>query len=322
MRTVGLAAAIPFISLVAFQPAGAAQTDLDTFMERVLARRDENWKKLQQYVLDERETLQLTGPADQRLYGFEREYTWYIRDGYFIRSPVKMDGARVSQSDREAFERRWLARERRREARQAKADADAAGSAGSSGGAGTSAEGPPSQEDSAPQDVADVLKQTIEPRFVSAAYFLRFKFDPGHYAFAGREQLDGREVLRIEYYPSKLFTEGRTRPDRRVREREPDVTRKMNKVSLVTLWIEPEQHQILQYTFDNIDMDFLPGASIVRVDDLRASMRMTEAFPGVWLPGTIAMRFGLSTALGGITARYDVEYHNYRLADVKTRIRG
>jgi hypothetical protein len=96
----------------------------------------------------------------------------------------------------------------------------------------------------------------------------------------------------------------------------------MNKVSLVTLWIDPTQHQIIQYTFDNMDMDFLPGHSIVRVDDLRASMLMTEAFPDVWLPATINMRLGAITALGAIGARYDVEYHNYRLASVTTRIKG
>src|SRR4051812_12253846 len=33
----------------------AAQTDLDDLMARVLAQRDENWKVLQQYVLDEQE---------------------------------------------------------------------------------------------------------------------------------------------------------------------------------------------------------------------------------------------------------------------------
>ena len=32
-----------------------AQTDLDAFMQQVLSKRDENWKKLQQYVLDENE---------------------------------------------------------------------------------------------------------------------------------------------------------------------------------------------------------------------------------------------------------------------------
>ena len=26
------------------------------------------------------------------------------------------------------------------------------------------------------------------------------------------------------------------------------------------MWIEPDAHQIVKYTFDNIDFDFLPGA--------------------------------------------------------------
>ena len=36
---------------------------------------------------------------------------------------------------------------------------------------------------------------------MSAAYFLRFKFEPGRYGLAGKETIDGREVLRVEYYP-------------------------------------------------------------------------------------------------------------------------
>jgi hypothetical protein len=39
-------------------------------MARVLERRDDNWKKLQQYVLEERETLQVIGPGASPLYGF------------------------------------------------------------------------------------------------------------------------------------------------------------------------------------------------------------------------------------------------------------
>ena len=35
--------------------AAAAESDLDAFMQQVLAHRDDNWKKLQQYILDERE---------------------------------------------------------------------------------------------------------------------------------------------------------------------------------------------------------------------------------------------------------------------------
>ena len=43
--------------------------------------------------------------------------------------------------------------------------------------------------------------------------------------------------------------------------------------------------------------------------------------PGVWLPDTINMGFGMSVALGEVNARYDVKYHEYKLAEVKTRLR-
>ena len=45
------------------------------------------------------------------------------------------------------------------------------------------------------------------PRFVSEAYFMDFKFEPGNYYLAGREKLEGQEVLRIEYYPTQLFND-------------------------------------------------------------------------------------------------------------------
>src|SRR6266540_4595885 len=70
--------------------AAAPQTDLDAFMRQVVARRDDNWKKLQQYVLDERETIHLQGPGRVPLWGERRDYTWYIRDGFFVRSPVSV----------------------------------------------------------------------------------------------------------------------------------------------------------------------------------------------------------------------------------------
>lgn len=304
--------------------APGAQSDLDAFMSRVLARRDENWKKLQQYVLDEDERFQLFGPGGNRLYGFSREYTWFIRQGYFIRSPLKFDGVTISEEERARDERRWIEREKAREQRAAdsKEQRELRLAGQPAGHVDQGAAGQATATDrQAPASVEDILKQSLEPRFVSAAYFLRFKFDPGHYALAGREQVSGRDALKIEYYPSKLFTEGRTRPSKRARDRDHEIEEKMNKVSLVTMWIDPVEHQILQYTFDNMDMDFMPARSLVRVDELKASMKMLEPFPGVWLPGTIDMRFFFTTAVGSIDARYEVEYRDYRLAEVTTRIR-
>ena len=100
MRIV-LAVFAAFVALVVTLPARQASgTDLDQLMERVLARRDENWKKLQQYVLDERETFDLAGPGGVRLYGFRRDYTWFLREGVFIRSPLRADGVTLSEEQR------------------------------------------------------------------------------------------------------------------------------------------------------------------------------------------------------------------------------
>jgi hypothetical protein len=301
-------------------PLDARQSDLDAFMARVLARRDENWKKLQQYILDEQERFRLTGPDGARIYGFDRKYTWFIRDGIFVRSPLEVDGVTISENERATAEADWIRRERRRDERAKQREMEQAAEEGKTGDAPEPSREPDSAQP-APSSVEEMARASLEPRFVSAAYFLRFKFDPGHYALAGRERLNDRDVLKIEYYPSKLFSEGRTRPNKRVRDRDDEIDEKMNKVSLVTLWIDPKEHQILQYTFDNVDLEFLPGRSLVRVDDLRASMKMTQPFPGVWLPASIDMDFGFTLALGRVAARYDVQYRDYRLAEVTTRIK-
>ena len=267
--------------LIAFLMAGlapvAAQTDLDAFMARVLAARDQNWRKLQQFNLEERETVHVTGPGGARLFGRQRDYQWFMREGIFVRSPLRADGVAIDEDERIEEEDDWIRRERRR--------------------------------------------NREEPRFVSAAYFLRFRFDPGQYALAGREQLDGREVLRIEYYPTKMFLEGRLRPNRELRQRDPQVQEKLNKGSLVTLWIDPAAHQILQYQFDNVDLDFLPARVFVRMEAMRATMRMAQPFEGVWLPKSIAIRVEGTVATGAVNAAYDVEYYDYKLAEVKAEIK-
>src|SRR5471030_3088706 len=96
-----------------------AQTDLDAFMRQVVAKRDDNWKKLQQYVLDEREHLELRGPSRVPIWGDKREYTWYIRDGFFIRSPLKVNGVTVGEADRRTFEADYLKQAQQRDKRAA-----------------------------------------------------------------------------------------------------------------------------------------------------------------------------------------------------------
>ena len=96
--------------------------------------------------------------------------------------------------------------------------------------------------------------------------------------------------------------------------------RLMNKVSLVTLWIELSSHQVVRYTFDNVALDFLPGRWLVRLDDAKASMTMSQPFPDIWLPRDLEVRLALTFASGRFDLRYALGYHDYRRADVTSRV--
>lgn len=295
------------------------QSDLDAFMEKVVARRDDNWKKFQQYILDEREQVELRGPGNIPLWGERREYTWYLRDGFFVRSPLKFNGVSLSEEERRKYEDRFLRAEERRERRRAERE----GAASDAADRGAAIEG------DAPTDAQGLIRQTREPQFISSAYFLKFKFEKGKYAFVGRETVDGRDLLRIEYYPEMLFSkEQNSRQHRRdMGNRNKDdnfdaqLERLLNKVSLVTLWVEPNEHQIVKYEIDNVHLDFLPGAWLARMTDAKASMEMHQPFPDVWLPKGIDMYFAMMLAVGEFDARFRITYDNYKLATTTSRIK-
>lgn len=345
-----LFASVLSVPSAALEPS-AAQSDLDAFMAKVLARRDDNWKKLQQYVLDEKEAFDLTGPGRFPLWGMRREYTWFIRDGIFVRSPTSADGVKLSESDRKKAEDEWLrsqknreARERKRAEQRAKGEpVDRPSTSISIGPTGIDVSS--SDERGVPTNTDDMLKQMREPQFVSSAYFLKFRFETGKYALAGREKINNIDALKIEYYPKAgLFKDEDNNPDRERRreerrqrdiaqgkekdgkaaaERRQDerIEEQMNKVSMVTLWVDPKTYQILQYTLDDLDWDFFPGRSFVRVDNVMATMQMAQAFPDIWLPKSIEMEFGMMSAVGGADAAYRVDYLNYKEAAVTYKIK-
>ena len=119
---LALAAAVWLGRGVGAVPAGQAKpdaplTDLDAFMSRVLERRNENWKTLHDYILSERETFQILGPGGIPIAGQRREFEWFIRDGYLVRSPVKANGASLGEADRRKYEADWLKKEQDREQR-------------------------------------------------------------------------------------------------------------------------------------------------------------------------------------------------------------
>lgn len=469
--------ALTILALLAADPTSAGVQDedneLDRFMERVLEQRERNAAVRLQYVLDEQSQYRFAGPGDTTLWGFRGEYTWYERDGFFVRSPVRVDGVTIDEERRREYEADWLRREQRRSERRrserrsptrasrrsthdnvelavdrlwnARIDdelldavAEQARTWGDDHAAitavadrileslgGVSAVGfdravkrardgfvmletgrllrdevagmlgraivqiapaapaAPDEEfarflelfdlaarfdlplapvdttpaethadpavarvraaalaerrralaasagdaggsDSRQPSSADPVWGGLEPRFVSDAYFLDFEFEPGNYYLVGRETLDGHDVLRIEYYPEQMFTEDRDEtdgdPERGGDGRDEEAA--MDKTSLVTLWVDPAQHQIVRYTFDNLGFDFLPGRWLFRLDDLTASMTMRQPFPGVWLPARIDMRATLSLATGSYEAAGTRTYDNYREAETGGRVRA
>jgi hypothetical protein len=304
------------------------RNELDAFMEKVLAQREANRQTLRQYILDEAEEFEVLGPGRFPLYRTKREFTWYRRDGVHVRSPLRFDGVKVTDEERDRYEKKWLSRELNRQDEREKRRKEREITVG-------------------PQGVEVVSpRMPAEPRFVSEAYFMDFKFEPGNYYLAGREKLEGKDVLKIEYYPTGMFGDDdeRDRGDKeadrektgkkaqdnnankgrdsaQAKEFERNIERRMNKTALITLWVALAEHQIVKYTFDNVWLDFLPGAWLVRVDDLRASMTMGQPFPGIWLPREMNIHAGVTLANGSFEAGYGRAFSEYREADVKSRIR-
>ena len=478
--TTGMALAIVlWLGSVAAPRAGQQEADneLDRFMEQVLEKREENATARLQYILDETAEGRLSGPGGVPLWGRRGDYTWYERDGIFVRSPVRIDGVTIGEAERREYEADWLRQEERRSrrrlreresparwsrrtarenvriaierewggsvdfelldtiARQARdwndgqaamigaadwileerggvdsvgfglavakvrdgfsmleADrlmrdelramldgavpqiAPAAGSATNEEFArflelfelavrdgvriapvdaavvdaveGASADGVDGRQRAeklreanrallALPEVSDTggmaagsdrVMDGLEPGFVSDSFFLDFQFEPGRYYLVGRETLDGHEVVRIEYYPEQMFSDDDAGPDdaedRDDDARAREIERDLDKTALVTLWIDPSEHQIVRYTFENLGFEFLPGRWLFRVEELTASMTMRQPFAGVWLPSEVEMRAALSLATGRYEAHNVRRYTNYREAESGGRIRS
>ena len=299
--------------------------ELDRLMEQVLARRDENRLARQQYVFDEVEQFTVTGYDGEVYNAFTREYVWYRREGVFVRSPVRIDGVTPGEADWRRYEAEWM----EDEARRARNLRDASENPCAGGGA---AEPPPradgtEEKDDEPSDRSDpadlAAAADLRPRFLSESYWLDFEFEPGNYYFAGREQLAGREVLRIEYLPERLFDE--REPDDgecdRPAIRVPGAQDEFNKGALVTLWIDPAEQQIVRFTFDNIGFEFLPLRWLIRLDALTASMTMGRPLDNVWLPERIDASGVMTMASGSTTVAYSRTFSDYREARTGGRLR-
>src|SRR5207253_1973227 len=108
---VALAAAVlcpPGLMAQTPPKAPPATTDLDRFMAQALLRRDIDRQALSDYVLDEVETFEVLGPGGIPFARTKYEFTWYVRDGIHVRSPVKINGVPMSEAERRAYEDHWV----------------------------------------------------------------------------------------------------------------------------------------------------------------------------------------------------------------------
>ena len=331
---------------------GGEQSDVDRLMRQVLARGDANRIARRRYVFNEVERFAVTGPGGEAYRSFVREYVWYERDGVFVRSPVRIDGVAVGEADWRRYEASWRAAEARRagegsdaadescgaapaaesagagadpgSADAGRADPGSANAAGADPGSANAAGADPGSADAGgagPGSAAD-----LQPRFLSASYWIDFEFEPGNYYFAGRERLAGRDVLRVEYYPERLFGE-RSRDDtecgRAAVFAVPGAHEALNKTALVTLWIDPEEHRIVRFAFDDAGFDFLPLRWLIRLDDLSASMTMGRPLDDdVWLPERIEASGVMTMASGSATVTYSRTFTDWRRARTGGRLRG
>ncbi len=256
----------------------AAQDDVDAFMEQALAKREIDWEATYDYVFNEVEKLRIRGAEIAALQSFDHEYTWYVREGYLVRSPWSINGVEVDKETREIAELEWI---------------------------------------------ADVKEDENNARIQRDSFF-DFEFEPGKYLFAGREVFEGREVVKIEYYPTDAVfgdDDDGERRQRRDRDRDRDEDDEFDeeefehmfaKTSLVTLLVVPEEHQIVKWTFENVGFEFLPYRWLFRMDELRASMSMNQPIEGVWLPHQIQVSARASTASFDLAVAYSREFSDYK----------
>lgn len=246
-------------------PAG----DIDAFMEKVLMRRDINWERYYEYFGRERAELVVEGSiSGVPLTGFRKEFLWFVRDGYMVRSPVSVDGVAISAKDRAREEDEWIERVKKRE-RERNPDRET---------------------------------------------FMGFKFEPGNYFYAGKKTFEGRDLVMVEYYPEEGFVDDEDK-DREPSDEEKELERQFNKTLIVTMLIDPEEHQIIHMTIDNLGFDFLPAGWLFKLDTFEAAMVMHKPFEDVWLPRDIEASGKLSTAVGSVSVRYTSTFYDYAKAE-------
>lgn len=254
----------------------AAQDDVDDFMEQVLAKRGINWEATYDYVFNEVEKLRIRGAEIAALQSFDQEYTWYVREGYLVRSPWSVNGVEVDKETREQAELEWIA---------------------------------DIKED---ENNARIQRDSFfDFEFEPGNYLFA-----GDEIFAGRKVVKIEYYPTDAVFNDDDERKRRRRRTRDRDEDdefdEEEFEHMFAKTSLVTLLVVPEEHQIVKWTFENVGFEFLPYRWLFRIDELRASMVMNQPIEGVWLPHRIQVTARASTASFDLEVAYSREFSDYK----------
>jgi hypothetical protein len=147
--------------------------------------------------------------------------------------------------------------------------------------------------------------------------FFGFKFEPGNYFYAGRETVDGQELVVIEYFPTSFFSEDDDDHD----PDEEELVRKMDKATKVVIHILPEEHQIVSMNMVVNDWTFLPGRWAARVTGIGMTMQMAKPLGSVWMPEKISGFGEVTTARGTMVFKAKVEFIDYARTQTRVKFR-
>ena len=259
----------------------APQDDIDAFMEQVLAKRDINWQATYDYVFNEVEMFRIAGVEIAALQSFEQEYTWYVREGYLVRSPWSVN--EVGKDKREKAELQWI-------------------------------ENVKEDEDEGNGDDRIQRDAFFDFEFEPGNYLFA-----GREVFEGHEVVKIEYYPTESFFDDSEDEpeDPEEREARRERDEDDDWDEEefehmFAKTSLVTMLIVPEQHQIVKWTFENVGFEFLPYRWLFRMDELRASMVMDQPIEGVWLPREISATARASTASFDLEVDYRRAFGEYK----------
>jgi hypothetical protein len=90
------------------------ESDLDLLMAKALQRREVDRDRLRNYVFRERESLELKALDATPWESIRREYVWLVREGYLVRSPVRVNGVAVSREEQAKAEQQWIEQQKKR----------------------------------------------------------------------------------------------------------------------------------------------------------------------------------------------------------------